>query len=93
MTQVLASRDLWESATEGRRSVNLVAFSEGDARGSAFDSLPQPAREPSAGGDMTAYSPFKGRPCGLSGMWAPRAAAMLRAGAASPVGVENDEIF
>ena len=83
------SWDLLESATKGRRDANLARMKDVDARGSAWDSLPQRAKKPSAGGDVAAYSPSDGRPRGLSVMWSPSTAAELRAGPMVPGNVEG----
>ena len=91
LTPEPVSWDLWESATEGHRNVNLVRMKCVDARGSALDSPPQRARRPSAGVDVAAYSSSDGRVRSLPSMWSPRLAASSCPGTAVPGNVEDQE--
>ena len=73
-----------ESVTEGHCNVNLARMEDVDARGSPWDSLPQRAKRPPAGGDVAAYSSAGGPPGSLPATWSPTLAAELRTGTMVP---------
>ena len=77
-----ARRNLWGVVTKDRRSVKMVRLEDVDTRGCAVDSLPQRAKCPSAGGDVTMrVSPTSsGRVCRLPPLWAPEETAVLCSG-------------